>query len=522
MLPLLVASEQRSPAVRWLDVCLLVLLAALVFLLVAITANGMAPGDLGVWLSDSLGLARCLSGYTQACGAISKFPLAYTFNSGLLVEGMRHAIKLPAYLAALNALALALPLLLLRFCRSSRDLFQSWGFYVLLWLLTPIPRFYLFTGSLEVQAGAIIGLAFVLSFRALQVRDGGGMGVPMPSFRAIGLCNGLWFTACLYKDTSFITFPLVGLLLFIADQARRSLTRQASLLRTHGAGSKGKAAKALARPPLLAKQEVRMLWLTMPALIAAALTEVSFNWIRYGSLLPVAYLDEARLTTTPTSFRLQSLFWSLASPNGGLVVFWGLCFAVLGLYWLRKRRQVSALLRSQFAAVRAATLWALISLLGLSLWWNPFGWASWGNRLMVPAMMAIVIGLWDAVFNGGWLQPISPQAAAWEDASGSQPEPARRKSRPKPALLANYLLVVVLGFSSLPYVLLGYQGNGVEVRRYANPQLVHCRKMLVAVNTIPLEKHLELIYSGELWWQCAMESYGHNPVLARSSYQERR
>ena len=32
-----------------------------------------------------------------------------------------------------------------------------------------------------------------------------------------------------------------------------------------------------------------------------------------------------------------------------------------------------------------------VSLLSLSLWWVPFGWGSWGNRLIVPSMLAAII-----------------------------------------------------------------------------------------------------------------------------------
>lgn len=504
------ASQQKTTAVKGLDVGLLVLLAALIFFLVATTANGLFPGDLGGWVGDSLALAQCLGGQAPSCSAISKFPLAYTLNASLLIEAARHVIKIPAFLAALNSLVLALPLLLLRTGQASRGLFRDWGFYVLLWLLTPIPRFYLFTGSLEVQAGVVIGLAFVLTVRTLVTRDGEPKTAPRPSLTTILICNGLWFMACLYKDTSVITFSLVGLLLFFADQAQRSVIRQASLSRSQGAREDAMAAKAVARPPLLAKPLVRALWLTVPALVAAILAAVSFNLIRYRSFLPEAYLNEARLTTTPIFFRLQSLFWTLASPNGGLVVFWGLCFAVLGLVWIRRSRPE----RFQFAAVKAASLWALISLIGLSLWWNPFGWESWGDRLMVPAMMAIVIAFWEALTSPRRLQPMPVQGAKGEAQSLSQPGFTEWKLRSKPALLASYLLVVILIMSSFPYVSLGYQGNGMDVRHHPAPELIHCAKMMARLQAVPLERHLQDVYSGELWWQCALESYRHNPVLA--------
>jgi len=37
---------------------------------------------------------------------------------------------------------------------------------------------------------------------------------------------------------------------------------------------------------------------------------------------------------------------------------------------------------------------------------------------------------------------------------------------------------------------------------------------MARLQAVPEERHLQDVYSGELWWQCALESYRHNPVLA--------
>ena len=95
------ASQRKPPAITRLDVGLLALLAALIFFLVATTANGLFPGDLGSWVGDSLALAQCLGGQAPSCSAISIFPLAYTLNASFLIEAARHVIKIPAFLAAL-------------------------------------------------------------------------------------------------------------------------------------------------------------------------------------------------------------------------------------------------------------------------------------------------------------------------------------------------------------------------------------------------------------------------------------
>jgi hypothetical protein len=72
-----------------------------------------------------------------------------------------------------------------------------------------------------------------------------------------------------------------------------------------------------------------------------------------------------------------------------------------------------------------------------------------------------------------------------------------------------------LALVSLPYVTLGYQANGMDVRHHPTPELIHCAKMMTLLDAIPVDKHFEIVYSGETWRQCALESYRHNPSLAR-------
>jgi hypothetical protein len=157
----------------------------------------------------------------------------------------------------------------------------------------------------------------------------------------------------------------------------------------------------------------------------------------------------------------------------------------------------------------------VITLIGLSLWWNPFGWASWGDRLMVPAIMAIVICLWEALTNPDRLQAVLVQGPNGVIELLSQTRPRQLKTSPKWALLASYSLVSLLALVSLPYVSLGYRGHGMDVRHHPTPELIHCAKMMTLLDVIPVEKHLEIVYSGETWRQCALESYRHNPSLAR-------
>ena len=482
-------------------VLLLYVLTGLIFYVVATTRNGLFPtGDLLVWRADFGSLAHCLAGHSQSCAEISKFPLGYTFNSALLALAAKLTpLPFPDFVGILNSFALALPILLLRSTQGSRALLTAWALYVAVWILTPIPRFYLFTGSLEVQAGALIGMAFVLTFGAIQAKPKPTNGKLRPTIGSLLVCNGLWFLACLYKDTSVLTVAVVGLLLLLPKPSLGQWRRAGR--HPHAA----RQAEAASATRLLPGQPLGLLWLSLPGLVGASLCSIGLNLVRYHTILPEAYLHEAKITATPVLFRLQSLLWSLYSPNGGILVFWGLAIAalLLGTIWLG--------VGPSRLAIKAACLWASISLIGLSQWWNPFGWASWGNRLIVPAMMVVVICLWHGL-TGPWDDQIRP--ALGRPSTGAIPTQPNKhqKESPLPTFyLQRLAIVVLLIIISAPYVALGYQANPSQAVNTPAPKAPHCTTMMTLLSGIPLEKHLELVYSSELYRQCALERFLHNP-----------
>ena len=493
--------ERPRSGASFTTVLLLYVLTGLIFYVVATTRNGLFPtGDLFVWMGDFGSLAHCLAGHSQSCGEISKFPLGYTLNSALLVLAAKlTTLPLLGFVATLNSFALALPILLLRSIQNVRALLTAWALYLVVWILTPIPRFYLFTGSLEVQAGALIGMAFVLTFGAIQAKPISANAKLRPTIGSLLVCNSLWFLACLYKDTSVLTFTVVGLLLLLPKPSLARLRRDG--LNRHGAMQAG----AVSAKPFLPWQPLGILWLSLPGFVLASVCSTGFNLVRYHTILPEAYLHEAKITSTPALFRLQSLFWSLYSPNGGILVFWGLAIAALMLVtiWLGAGQNR--------LAIKAACLWASITLIGLSQWWNPFGWASWGNRLVVPAMMVVVICLWHGL-TGPWDDRIRPTLG--RPRTGvipTQPNNNHKESPLPKFYLQRLAIIALLAIISAPYVALGYQANPAQAVESPAPKAPHCTKMMSLLSAIPQKKHLELVYSSELWRQCALESYLHNP-----------
>jgi hypothetical protein len=112
------------------------------------------------------------------------------------------------------------------------------------------------------------------------------------------------------------------------------------------------------------------------AIVAASL----FNIVRYGKVISPNF-SESQLHTPGVLRKLEYAAAVLVSPSGGVLVFW-LAASVLVLAGI-----VTALRHGDRFERRAAlALIAVVAVLvlGFASWWTPFGWAAYGNRLVVP------------------------------------------------------------------------------------------------------------------------------------------
>lgn len=112
------------------------------------------------------------------------------------------------------------------------------------------------------------------------------------------------------------------------------------------------------------------------AIVGASL----LNVVRYGKVIS-PNVSEPQLHTTGVLRKLDYAAAVLASPSGGVFVFW-LVASVLVLAGV-----VLALRRGdRFERAGAVAIIAAVAVLtlGFASWWTPFGWAAYGNRLFVP------------------------------------------------------------------------------------------------------------------------------------------
>ncbi|WP_254459196.1 hypothetical protein [Xanthomonas sacchari] len=320
-------------------------------------AGGFSVYDMETWIHDAPLVERCATAPTSDCAGVSKFPVAYLANSALL-QGAGPA-QSHARMTGLNLFVLLLPVFAVLRLHGWRRGLAPAIVYLGAIALTPLPMFYLRSGALEVQAGVVIGMFIGLL--------GIGLRATAPLTRgqvALIALTGAW--SVLYKDTVVLSVGLSVLAVAGFWRARQRVQAEsASAQRRDG---------------------VRLALIAAGAGVAVGLCVVlGYNLLRYHSLLPLAYLEEARQTQPSWGTSAGFLVGSVLSPNGGVLVFWTLGLTAAFVGW----RVLG--LRADRDTLAIAVLAALISLIGFARWWAPFGWSSWGNRLMIQPMLAVLV-----------------------------------------------------------------------------------------------------------------------------------
>jgi hypothetical protein len=421
------------------------------------------PTDLFMWGDDANTLKVCLQqSWLAGCPQLSKLAIGYLANSALLQPMLGPDGNPVAGVAVLQTAALCLPVLaLIANSRRLRHGLTLSALYLVLLLLTPIPTFYIPSGSLEVQSGAFFGLAILLGLQKLKQPER-----PLQWFSNLFVLAG-----CLYKDPNAITFSASVVLAWLLSRGGWSRLRQLALL-----------------------------W--GPGVLGAMVISPLWNLFRYHSLLPMGYVEEATLNRPSIGQALFSLWGLFLSPNGGFVVFWGAAFAVLILVKLFGQRW-------QWQWPGLDTWMPLTFLLAgvssMALWWSPFGWVSWGARLSVPFCLAALIA---AV---GLLE----EPLHWQGWS--------RDQRTAITTVAASVGALILLSRSSPYVALGYTRPHARffipppsaVKPTKTPRSKSCTERLFAEMKTQKNPHpnpLVRMWRTKVFWHCLEEGMRTDPT----------
>ena len=406
--------------------------------------------DIGSWGPDWQKFRQCKQlGFNQCVPLeISKFPLSYLLNSYLLY--LLKGVDQKQGLLIINLVFLSLPIFFISLTRGFFYSFRVSNIYILVILLTAIPPFYLYSGALEFQSGVVIGI-FISSCLLLLQKQG----------------NKKWliffllitsFILPTYKDTN-VPLILISFILSFSLLASFSWLNKKLNIRTN---------------PNLTFEWCNLskkIFLIGLGLICISLAlGLLYNNIKFGSIKPIHYLYEASQTSPSILNSLKFLMLTYLSPNGGIIIFWfaSFFFLFLALYLFKMKP-------SQLGLLLSAIL-ILLSSLGLSLWWTPFGWDSWGDRLIIPAMVSAVICILSTArlnLSAGVLGNLNGPLS-FENIPNTPP------SWISPRLL---LVMIIPLLFSLHYTLIAYYSNREKLIEKSLFPVDQCTKMLENLRT---------------------------------------
>jgi hypothetical protein len=206
-----------------------------------------------------------------------------------------------------------------------------------------------------------------------------------------------------------------------------------------------------------------------------------YNYLKTENVLPVAYLGMAKVG--PDLMRSVKYFiTTFLSPNGGIVIFWTLpLFINFIIFYLFGFRYSNS---SLFIAI----IFTLLSVTGFSLWTGTFGWSSWGNRYIIPSMVAVIIMLTlnsNKVLNGTGLN--------------------------RPIL---YLSVPIIIFSSL-YTAVSYTSKDkAKIYALSLDGGEACKSMILKMNSTEYKTiSFKEWYVSKEFIECENERLSNNPII---------
>ena len=444
-------SNNPSRANDWIFLTILVLSSIVIL---SISSNEFYPADFNEWRKDwGVFKKYIISDSPIPFTELSKFTFAYLLNSFLSADAPRNLLWI-------NTLYLFLPIFCLALVKGWRIAIAAGSIFILALIFSPIPTYYLFTGALEVQSGVVIGI-FMSTLTMLTFSD---KKVQPKSLLILLALSG--FLLPTYKDTVLlvITFGFLFLALlhvFIQSFSAFPAPTRESVITVIKYGA-------------------------IPTMLGFVVS-ASYNMAKYGLYLPVVYLIESRETSPDLYKSIEFFIASIFSPNGGLIVFWSLPILIMVWGW----RMLG--LTPQKSLVSLAVLCVVLTLFGLAKWWAPFGWDSWGNRLVIPSIFGLMVGM---------LLSLEPTKSSTGFTST-----IFNKSNAYKLLLACPIAILSAYYLSVPYLSTSFTA---AMQASLNPGPA-CRNMYRALQGEESNMGLKF-WKSEIYYNCARERMMHLPT----------
>ena len=259
-------------------------------------------------------------------------------------------------------------------------------------------------------------------------------------------------------------------------------------------------------------------------ILVGSLITFLFNYLRYHHFSNRAYYS----LNTQFSMRIQyavfNFIWSLISPNGGLVFSYGVLMAIVIL--ILTTSQVNRGSRTIISGVnlirigdndRSTTTFRILieliafniiilsyGLLTTSLWWAAFGWDTWGNRLIIPYIMPIIMLIIMSIQDRGEHreQSIGIMEMKYLDKNCeliNRSFPVKNK-----LIIISIIILVICGLMYNMVTIQAVYRKNVDVVGESLFSQPWCRKMVSDGRGIR-----------PYYWRCVLERFQYIPILHR-------
>ena len=453
---------------------------------ISANANLYATGDTKDWTEGAKWLGSCLSNLGfDSCQKLSKWPIwnhliAFVFSRLSTISGTWQSINIAAFTLYLYVTISAM-----------LSLSFMWRFFLLISILVSPLLFYINSTFTEIQQGLFLTLGLSSLINKKPLISTLFIVLSIAAKESLLIC---WL---------FVLFGLLLKEIYCSKFAIHFFKEIVSNLR-----------KSIYSKTVIA------------GIIIGTVINLWFNYIRYHQITNRSYLDEHRFLEMNLDHFVSNAWWSLFSPNGGLLVSYGLFFSIVVFYIFfnkiqhishpesgadtkikcEESRQVSSRLEELPIIISAVFLSGLMT---TSAWGVTFGWDTWGFRLFVPYIMALVTLI---------ILAISDETSSFKTSSKKSMKLVLPKnSRPVKKVSRKFILrkiclvsvVVTLSLLSLTYNLTTIQAVYREDKPVIHESLYSqkwCQEMMA-------KKKKTDSYGASYHWRCTLERFKYIPIL---------
>lgn len=376
---------QKLYAKHWLS--FVVILAGVWFL--TINAIIHITGDTSALVSGSKRLIECFSDIgSESCKSLSKFPIWNNLIAYIFGQFTSEQIKLWHY-GNIAAFAVYIYIAILELSNLS----FIWRLSFLISIIFSPFLFYVNSTFSEIQQGLFLSVGLICFIYRNKFLT--------PLFIIMSIAT---------KDTFLLSWALILSFLIVKDTYRiiRDSLDNRSFPIESGRNTIISSAIDIFSNIFNSLKKSNYLKILVTGIFGGAFVSFSFNYIRYRQINNVVYLYENITFGMNVNHFASNLWWSLFSPNGGLIFGYGLFFSIVIFYFVFNKVINSHHLESRnFNSLRDGEgkenfkkfeeivivigITLLSGLIATSMWWATFGWDSWGFRLIIPYMMATVV-----------------------------------------------------------------------------------------------------------------------------------